>query len=167
MTFPRSVGQVPIYYAAKNTGRPLDPNNKYSSKYLDVPNTPLYPFGYGLSYTSFQYSDIRLDKKQVRPGEKLQLSVAVTNTGNYDGEEVVQLYIRDLVASVTRPVKELKRFKKLMIRKGESAEVAFELNTDDLKFYNSDLKKILEPGAFKVFVGGNSRDVKEADFEVK
>jgi len=167
MTFPRSVGQIPIYYAAKNTGRPLDPNNKYTSKYLDIPNTPLYPFGYGLSYSSFEYSDIKLDKKQLRAGEKLTVSVTVTNKGNYDGEEVVQLYTRDLVGSITRPLKELKGFKKIMIRKGESADIQFELSTNDLRFYNNDLKKILEPGAFKVFVGGNSRDLKEADFEVR
>ena len=166
MTFPRNVGQVPIYYEAKNTGRPLNPNNKYTTKYLDIPNTPLYPFGYGLSYTEFTYSDITLNKKQLKPNEKLEASVTVTNSGNYDGEEVVQLYIRDLVASITRPVKELRGFEKIMLKKGESKTVKFTLGIDDLKFYNNDLKKIYEPGAFQVFIGTNSQDVKEADFEL-
>ncbi|WP_127133087.1 beta-glucosidase BglX [Pseudoflavitalea rhizosphaerae] len=167
MTWPRNVGQVPIYYNAKNTGRPLNENQKYTTKYLDVPNTPLYPFGYGLSYTSFSYSDLKLDKKSIAVKGKLQVTVTVSNTGNYDGVETVQLYIRDLVGSITRPVKELKGFKKLELKKGESKEVSFTISVDDLKFYNSDLKFVAEPGAFKVFVGGNSQDVKEADFELR
>lgn len=164
MTFPRNVGQVPIYYNHKNTGRPLDPNNKYSSKYLDISNDPLYPFGYGLSYTAFTYGPVQLDKQQIKKADKLKVSVAVTNSGNYDGEEVVQLYIRDKVASVTRPVKELKGFKKIALKKGETRTVTFELGVEDLKFYNADLKYVAEPGDFEVFVGGNSRDTKEAGF---
>jgi len=117
-----------------------------------------------LSYTTFSYGNISLDKKQIRPGESLQIKVTVSNTGNYDGEETVQLYIRDMVASITQPVKELKKFQKIFLKKGESREVIFSLGVDDLRFYNNDLKYIYEPGDFKVFVGGNSQDVKEADF---
>ncbi|WP_343690168.1 beta-glucosidase BglX [Chitinophaga sp.] len=166
MTFPRSVGQIPIYYNHKNTGRPEDPNNKYSTKYLDITNEPLYPFGYGLSYTKFTYGPVQLDKTQLKAAAAgtVKVSVAVTNSGNYDGEEVVQLYIRDKVASVTRPVKELKNFKKISLKKGQTQTVTFELNVNDLKFYNSDLKYVAEPGDFSVFVGGNSRDTQAADF---
>jgi beta-glucosidase len=164
ITFPRNEGQIPIYYNHKNTGRPMDPGNKFSTKYLDVSNDPLYPFGYGLSYTTFSYSDISLSKTQFRPAEKLDVKVTVTNNGNFDGEEVVQLYIRDMVGSVTRPLKELKRFQKIMLKKGESRVVSFILSVDDLKFYNNDLKLIYEPGEFKVFAGSNSQDVKEAGF---
>jgi beta-glucosidase len=164
ITFPRNVGQIPIYYAAKNTGRPMDPNNKYSSKYLDVPNTPLYPFGYGLSYTTFQYGDIKLSKNQVTASEKLQVSITVSNTGNYDGEEVTQLYIRDMVASVARPLKQLRGFQKTMLRKGETKTLTFTIGIEDLKFFNEQMKWTYEPGTFKVFVGTNSSDVKEATF---
>jgi beta-glucosidase len=184
MTFPLSIGQIPIYYNAKNTGRPYmnDGNSKFKSDYLDISNDPLYPFGYGLSYTTFSYGPISLsaagntatstmqlntgDSKTTNYSQQQPISVklTVTNTGNYDGEETVQLYIRDLVASVTQPVKELKRFHKLFLKKGESKEVSFTLTTDDLKFVNSDLKWVYEPGAFKIFVGGNSRDVVAADF---
>ncbi|MBP1652878.1 MAG: glycoside hydrolase family 3 domain protein [Bacteroidetes bacterium] len=144
MTFPRSVGQIPIYYNHKNTGRPEDPANKYSSKYLDITNEPLYPFGYGLSYTKFTYGPVQLDKNQLKQSAtgNVKVSVAVTNSGNYDGEEVVQLYIRDKVASVTRPVKELKNFKKIFLKKGETRTVTFELSVNDLKFYNKDLKYV-------------------------
>ena len=165
-TFPRSVGQIPIYYNYKNTGRPLEPANKFSSKYLDVPNTPLYPFGFGLSYTNFGYSEITLSNKMLHPGGKLGVNIKVTNTGDFDGEETVQLYIRDLVASITQPVRELKAFQKVFLRKGESREVRFELTTEDLTFYNSDLRRIYEPGTFQVFVGTNSQDVKQADFKL-
>ena len=164
ITFPRNVGQIPIYYAAKNTGRPMDPNNKYSSKYLDVPNTPLYPFGYGLSYTTFQYGDIKLSKNQMTPSEKLTIHITVSNTGSYDGEEVTQLYIRDMVASVARPLKQLRGFQKTMLRKGESKTLTFTLGIEDLKFYDEQLKWTYEPGTFKVFVGTNSSDVTEATF---
>lgn len=167
MTWPRNTGQIPIYYNAKNTGRPLDENQKYTSKYLDVPNSPLYPFGYGLSYTSFSYSDLKLNKTSITSKENLNVTVTVSNTGNYDGVETVQLYIRDMVGSITRPVKELKGFKKLELKKGESKEVSFTIGVNDLKFYNSDLKFVAEAGKFKLFVGGNSQEVKEADFELK
>lgn len=167
MTFPRNVGQVPIYYNAKNTGRPFDENQKYTSKYLDIPNTPLYPFGYGLSYTTFSYSDVKLNKKTITPNEKLEVTITVTNTGNYDGTETVQLYIRDMVGSITRPVKELRRFEKVSLQKGESRALTFTLGIEDLKFYNNELKRIYEPGAFKVFVGTNAQEVKQADFTLQ
>lgn len=166
-TFPLNTGQIPIFYNHKNTGRPLPDGqwfHKFLTNYLDVPNEPLYPFGYGLSYTTFSYSDITLSKNSLRSGEKLEVKVTVTNTGNFDGKEVVQLYIRDMVGTVTRPVKELKGFEKIFLKKGESKEVTFTLDTEDLMFYNYDLDFVAEPGDFKVFVGGNSRDVKEGSF---
>lgn len=166
MSFPRNVGQIPVYYSAKNTGRPADPNNKYTSKYLDSPNDPLYPFGYGLSYTTFSYSKPTLDKATIRPTDQLHVNVTVTNTGNYDGEEVVQLYIRDLVGSVTRPVKQLRGFQKIFLHKGESKTVTFVLTNEDLKFYDINMKYTSEPGDFKVFTGPNSRDVQEAGFKL-
>ena len=138
----------------------------FTSRYLDIPNAPLYPFGFGLSYTTFSYSDISLNKPEIAFGEPLVVSVKVTNTGDYDGEEVVQLYIRDLVASVTRPVKELKGFKKVMIKKGETVDVNFTLTSDDFRFYNNNMKYVAEPGDFKVFVGTSSDDVKEASFKL-
>jgi len=164
ITFPRSTGQIPLFYNAKNTGRPMEPDNKYTSKYLDLPNTPQWPFGFGLSYTSFSYSDIKLDKQKIKMNEPLHISVTVTNTGKYKGEEVVQLYIRDMVGSVTRPLKELKGFHKISLNPGEAKEVVFTLTSDDLKFYDIAMKYTCEPGDFKVFVGTNSSDVKEADF---
>lgn len=166
MTFPRNVGQIPIYYNAKNTGRPFEEQQKYTTKYLDVPNSPLYPFGYGLSYTTFSYSDIQLNKTAIRAGEKLQVTVTVTNTGNADGTETVQLYIRDMVGSITRPVKELKGFQKVQLMKGESKAVSFTIGIDDLKFYNKDLQWVAEPGEFNVFVGTSSQEVKEERFSV-
>jgi beta-glucosidase len=165
-TFPRNVGQVPIYYNRKNTGRPSSDNSpKFQSNYLDAPNSPLYPFGYGLSYTSFSYGNISLSKNSLKENETITASVTVTNTGKLDGEEVVQLYIRDLVGSITRPLKELKGFQKINFKAGETKTVTFTISVNDLKFYNSDLKFVAEPGDFKVFIGGNSRDVKEADFK--
>jgi len=166
VTFPKNVGQVPLYYSHKNTGRPLDGKwfAKYRSNYLDVDNDPLYPFGFGLSYTTFSYGGISLSQKQIKTGETLTATVKVTNTGKTAGEETVQLYIRDMVGSITRPVKELKGFKKVSLQPGESKDVRFTISVKDLQFYNSDLKLVAEPGDFKVFIGGNSRDVKEADF---
>lgn len=166
ISFPRNVGQIPVYYGAKNTGRPADPNNKYTSKYLDSPNDPLYPFGYGLSYTTFSYSKPTLDKTTIKPTDQLHVNVTVTNTGNYDGEEVVQLYIRDLVGSVTRPVKQLRGFQKIFLHKGESKTVTFVLTNEDLKFYDINMKYTSEPGDFNVFTGPNSRDVQEAGFKL-
>jgi beta-glucosidase len=168
-TFPQNVGQVPLYYNHKNTGRPLQDGkwfSKFRSNYLDVSNDPVYPFGYGLSYTSFNYSDIKLSSASLKGNQTLTASVTVTNNGKYDGKETVQLYIRDLVGSITRPVKELKGFQKIELKTGESKIVSFNITTEDLKFYNSDLKFAAEPGDFKVLIGGNSRDVKEASFKL-
>ena len=161
VSFPRNVGQVPIYYSQKNTGRPsTDDSPKFQSNYLDAPNAPLFPFGFGLSYTSFSYSEITLSKALMKMNGNIVASVTITNTGNYDGEEVVQLYIRDLVGSITRPVKELKGFQKINLKAGESKQVSFTISVNDLKFYNSDLKFVAEPGDFKLFIGTNSRDFK-------
>lgn len=167
VTFPQHPGQVPIFYNHKNTGRPLSQGKwfeKFRSNYLDVSNDPLYPFGYGLSYTTFNYGDIKLDKTVLRPEGTITASVKVSNAGLREGQEVVQLYIRDLVGTITRPVKELKGFKKVYLKAGESKIVTFKITGEDLKFYNSDLKFVAEPGDFKLYIGANSRDVKEADF---
>lgn len=166
MTFPRSVGQIPVYYNAKSTGRPFDEGQKYTTQYLDVANSPLYPFGYGLSYTSFSYSKITLSKASFKLTEKLQASVTITNTGKYDGEETPQLYIRDMVSEVTRPVRELKGFKKVFLKAGESKTVTFTISNDDLKFYDINMKYTSEPGDFKVFIGGTSQTANEADFKL-
>lgn len=162
MTFPRSVGQIPIYYNHKNTGRPMDPKNKFTSKYLDIPNEPLYPFGFGLSYTTFEYGDVVLNKTSLKGNETLSAKIKVTNTGKVAGEEVVQLYISDPVATVSRAVKELKGFQKIRLNPGDTKELEFKISTDDLKFYNSDLKYDWEPGEFVVQIGTNSQDVKQA-----
>ncbi len=169
VTFAQNVGQLPLYYSQKNTGRPLAEGawfQKFRSNYLDVSNDPLYPFGYGLSYTTFDYSDVRLSKSKITMGDSLVASVKVTNTGAYDGHEVVQLYIRDLVASQTRPIKELKGFEKIALKKGESKIVEFTISQEDLKFYNQKLEFTTEPGAFKVFIGPNSKDTQEVEFEL-
>ncbi len=158
MTFPRNVGQVPVYYNMKNTGRPFSAENKYTSKYIDVSNSPLYPFGYGLSYSTFSYSDIELSQESMTQNETLTLSVNVKNTGQYDGKEVVQLYIRDLVGSVTRPVKELKGFQKIALKAGESRKVTFSITTQDLAFYTRDMSFKAEPGDFEVFIGTSSAE---------
>jgi len=165
-TFPRSIGQIPVYYNMKNTGRPFDANNKYTSKYLDIPNTPLYPFGFGLSYTTFIYSNLRLDKTKFGFSDSLRVFADVMNSGKRDGEEVVQLYVRDLVGSLTRPVKELKGFKKISLKAGESKTVVFTLKSDDLAFYNQRMIRQAEPGSFKLYVGGNSVDCLETRFEL-
>ncbi len=167
VTFPRSVGQIPIFYNMKQTGRPMDRNNKYTSKYLDEENEPLYPFGFGLSYSTFEYGDVKLSKDVMTGAEAFTVTCSVTNTGKVAGEEVVQLYIRDLVGSVTRPVKELRKFQKILIAPGATKEVSFTLDGTDLSFYRKDMTFGFEPGKFQVFVGGNSRDVKAAAFEVK
>lgn len=165
MTFPRNVGQVPIFYYEKNTGRPIYlPSDKYKSKYLDCPNTPLYAFGHGLSYTTFDYSDFRLSSGTMSPGQTITAEVTVTNTGKTAGEEVVQLYIRDLVGSVTRPVKLLKGFEKISLEAGEARTVSFEIDEEMLSFYRQDMTFGTEPGAFKAFVGGSSDKVLEAGF---
>jgi beta-glucosidase len=166
VTFPRTVGQVPIYYNHKNTGRPGDLKDHYTSKYLDLPLTPLYPFGYGLSYTTFEYNDFKLSTNRITNEDSIIVSVKVKNTGKYDGEEVVQLYVRDLVGSVTRPVKELKGFKKIMLKRGEEKTVNFTIHEKDLRFTAADMKFKSEPGFFKVYVGTNSVDVLENKFEL-
>lgn len=169
-TFPRSVGQVPIYYAHKNTGRPLANTEgkfeKFRSNYLDERNEPLFPFGFGLSYTNFNYSNLKISSDKMNESGKLKVTVDITNTGNYDGKETVQLYIRDLVGSVTRPVRELKNFQKITLKKGEKQNVTFDITVEDLKFYNSDLQFVAEPGQFDVFVGGNSAADKKVSFEL-
>lgn len=169
-TFPQNVGQIPLFYNHKNTGRPLQEGRwfeKFRSNYLDVSNEPLYPFGYGLSYTTFAYSDIHLSSTEMSADGELTATVTVTNTGSRDGAEVVQLYIRDLVGSVTRPVKELKGFEKIFLKAGESRKVSFSITPELLKFYNYDLQFVCEPGDFYVMIGGNSRDVKKARFLLK
>ncbi|SMO95856.1 beta-glucosidase [Chryseobacterium rhizoplanae] len=169
MTFPRSLGQVPIYYNAKNTGRPLSQDKvdkctyeRFRSNYMDECNTPLYSFGYGLSYTKFNYSDITVSNTNPKGDQTIQASVTVTNNGNYDGAEVVQLYIRDMVGSITRPVKELKGFQKIFLKKGESKKVTFDITPENLKFYNGDLKYDWESGEFDIMIGTNSTDVKHS-----
>ncbi len=157
-TFPRNVGQIPVYYNMKNTGRPIDPNKpdeKYKSKYLDVSNKPLYPFGYGLSYTSFTY-DVNINDKVFRPNSEIIVSAKITNTGDYDGEEIAQLYIHDKVRSITPPLKELKGFKKISLKKGESKTITFSISTNDLRFYDQEMNYRYEPGEFELFVGGSS-----------
>ncbi len=162
-TWPQNVGQIPLYYNHKNTGRPLPQGQwfqKFRSNYLDVSNDPVYPFGYGLSYTNFTYGDLKLSNTSLKGNQTLKASVDVTNSGNVDGEEVVQLYIRDLVGSITRPVKELKGFQKIFLKAGETKTVTFNITPEELKFYNSELKYDWEPGDFIIMIGGNSRDVK-------
>ncbi|MRX70354.1 beta-glucosidase [Flavobacterium resistens] len=169
-TFPRSVGQLPIYYAHKNTGRPLSNTEgkfeKFRSNYIDERNEPLFPFGFGLSYTTFDYSNLKISSDKMDSNGKLKVTVDVTNTGNFDGKETVQLYIRDLVGSVTRPVRELKGFQKIALKKGEKQTISFDITVEDLKFYNSDLQFVAEPGQFDVFVGGNSTADKKVSFEL-
>jgi beta-glucosidase len=168
MTFPLNVGQIPIFYYEKNTGRPIYlPDPKYKSRYLDSPNDPLFPFGYGLSYTTFDYSPITLSSDVLTQKGTLTASVTVRNTGTRDGEEVVQLYVRDLVGSVTRPVRELKGFEKIFLAAGESRQVSFEITPDDLAFHRADMTPGTEQGDYNLFIGGNSRDVKQASFTLK
>jgi beta-glucosidase len=162
-TFPQHVGQIPLHYNHKNTGRPLPEGkwfSKYTSNYLDVNNEPLYPFGHGLSYTTFSISDPVVSTMTPKGDQILTVMATLTNTGNTAGKEVIQLYIRDRVGSVTRPVKELKKFQKIELKPGEKKSIRFDLNTDDLKFYNYDLIYDWEPGAFDIMLGSNSKDVK-------
>ena len=170
MTFPKNVGQIPLFYNHKNTGRPLQEGKwfeKFRSSYLDVDNEPLYPFGYGLSYTTFQYSDIALSASAMGQDGSITAAVTVTNTGKRDGAEVVQLYIRDLVGSITRPVKELKGFEKIFLKAGESKTVTFKITPELLRFYAYDLKQVAEPGDFDVMIGGDSRNVRSARLTLK
>lgn len=165
MTFPKNVGQIPLFYNHKNTGRPLPEGKwfeKFRSNYLDVDNDPLYPFGYGLSYTNFQYSDITLSAPTMGQDGSVTAMVTVTNTGKYDGAEVVQLYIRDLIGSITRPIKELKGFDKIFLKAGESKTVSFKITPELLRFYDYELNYVAEPGDFDIMIGGSSQCVKTA-----
>ena len=168
-SFPKNVGQIPIYYAHKNTGRPLADNGwfvKFRSNYLDVDNDPLYPFGYGLSYTSFSYSPVTLSADRMDQNGSIKASVTVTNTGSVAGKEVIQMYIRDLVGSSTRPVRELKGFEKILLQPGESRTVEFTVDVEMLKFYNADMQYVAEPGTFRVFIGPDSTTDNSAEFEL-
>lgn len=161
-TFPQNVGQIPIYYNHKKTGRPLPEGQwfqKFRSNYLDVSNDPLYPFGFGLSYTTFEYGDLKLSSHSPKGEQTIKASIAISNTGKYDGAEVVQLYIRDVVGSITRPVKELKGFQKIFLKAGETKTVTFDISPEDLKFYTYELEYVWEPGNFEIMIGGNSRDI--------
>ena len=163
VTFPRTLGQVPIYYNMKNTGRPIPPNNPkedYKSNYIDIQNTPLFSFGHGLSYTNYEYSDFKLSQTSMGFSDTLTASITITNTGDYDGYEVVQLYVHDKVGSITRPVKELKGFKKVFLKKGESRPLSFDLTVEDLKYYNNEIFTV-EPGEFEIAIKGSS----DFDFE--
>ncbi len=167
MTFPRSVGQIPIYYNQLNTGRPnVNEDWAFNSKYIDGPNTPLYPFGFGLSYSDFKYSNMRLDKTEMDKTGTLTIQIDLENTGKMDGEEVVQLYIRDLVCSIARPVKELKGFQKVPVKAGETKTITFRLTEDDLFYYDNNYEKILEPGEFEVMIGGNSEYIISQTFNL-
>ncbi|MCD6509728.1 MAG: beta-glucosidase BglX [Thermoprotei archaeon] len=160
VTFPRTVGHVPIYYNHKNTGRPPDPKNKYTSKYIDEDYRPLFPFGHGLSYTTFSYTGLEVKPKEVEPGDIVLISFTLTNTGEREGDEVAQLYIRKPVASVTRPVKELKGFIRVTLKPGEKRKVTFKLPTEQLAFYNSEMKLVIEAGAYHVMIGSSSQDIR-------
>ena len=169
-TFPKNVGQIPLYYNHLNTGRPLEAGkwfSKFRSNYLDIDNDPLYPFGYGLSYTTFRYGVLQLSNNSMNVNGKITASVTVINTGNCDADEIVQMYIRDMVGSVARPVKELKGFERIHLKKGESRTVSFDITAEQLKFYNSALNWVCEPGEFEVMIGGNSRDVQTKKFSLQ
>jgi beta-glucosidase len=165
-TFPRATGQIPIYYNHRNTGRPADSANHYTSKYLDIPWTPLFPFGFGLSYTTFTYSNLRASAPSVASGDTLSISVDVRNTGDRAGDEVVQLYLRDSVASVAEPVKSLKGFRRVSLKPGETRTLTFRLGPEALSLYDRQMRRVVEPGRFLVYVGGSSSDVINTRFEV-
>jgi beta-glucosidase len=167
MTMPKNVGQIPIYYNYKTTGRPINDEDKYTTKYLDVENTPLYPFGFGLSYTEFEYGALNISSELINMNDTLSISIEVSNTGRFDGEEIVQLYIRDLVGSVTRPIMELKGFQKVFIGKGSKEELHFKITSEDLKFINGEYLEVSEPGDFEIMVGPNSASYKKAIFTLK
>lgn len=165
LTFPRSVGQIPIYYSHFNTGRPAksDDNHNYNSSYLDLSIYPKYEFGYGLSYTSFQYSNLKLSKNKMKSNEQIEVLVNITNTGKYDGEEIVQVYLRDKVGSIVRPVKELKDFKKIFVKVGETQTIKFVIDKEKLSFYNQQLQWVAEPGDFELMIGASSKDIRLKD----
>jgi beta-glucosidase len=166
VTFPRTVGQVPMHYNHMNTGRPPAPDNRYNSKYLDAPWTPQFPFGFGLSYTQFKITNLQLSNNTIQSNGSLLVSAEVQNTGKRSGDEVVQLYIRDVAASMTRPVKELKGFQRLTLQPGEKRKVEFSLGPEHLGFYNREMRYVVEPGVFKVMVGSSSEDLIEQEFKV-
>lgn len=166
MSFPRNTGQIPVFYNYKNTGRPFNAKDKYTGKYLDVADEPLYPFGYGLSYSTFEYSNLKLSGRTLKITDSLTVTFTLKNTGKYDGAEVAQLYVRDLVGSVTRPVKELKGFINVFLKAGEKMELSFSITANDLKFYDANMKFVAELGQFKVYIGGNSMQLMEAAFEL-
>lgn len=169
MSFPRNTGQIPVFYNSKNTGRPVDPrfpDEKYKSRYIDCPNSPLYPFGYGLSYTTFSYSPVKINKMEFQKNDTIIASADIKNTGKSDGEEIVQLYVRDFVGDVTRPVKELKGFRKIMIRKGETVTVTFKITPQDLSYYHQDMSFKFDPGDFELFIGPSSAVNEEIGFRI-
>jgi beta-glucosidase len=169
-SMPWNVGQIPVYYNHLNTSHPIDENNpryqKFRSNYIDAPNEPLYPFGYGLSYTDFEYSGFRIDGNELREDKPLTATVTVTNTGRREGDEIVQFYIRDVQASVARPVKELKHFERISLKPGEKRDVSFKITPDDLKFYNRNLEYVAEPGEFQVMAGPDSKHVSTLSFSL-
>jgi len=168
MSFPRNVGQCPIYYNSYNTGRPVNKEqNVFWSHYIDVEKTPLYPFGYGLSYTTFAYNNLKINNTAYKKGETISVSVEVTNTGSYDGKEIVQLYINDAIASIVRPVKELKGFELVPLKKGETKTIEFTLTEAELGFYDNDGNFLVEPGVFNVMVGWNSNEGLTSSFELE
>jgi beta-glucosidase len=179
VTFPKMVGQIPIYYSHKNTGRPVGepleliddipvaaPQFSVGNYcyYLDAGDQPLFPFGYGLSYTTYKYTDLDLSDTIISAGDKLKISCNISNTGNFEGTEIVQLYTRDLVGSLTRPVKELKGFQRITLKPGEKKQVIFMLSTDDLSYWNANMKKVAEPGKFRIWLGGSSESGLETEF---
>ena len=165
VTFPRATGQIPIYYNHRNTGRPPDSANSYTSKYLDLPWTPLFPFGYGLSYTTFEYSNLRLSAQKIGPADSLEVSVDLRNSGDRAGDEVVQVYVRDDVASVAEPVRALKAFRRITLQPGEARTVSFKLGPDSFSLYDRQMRRVVEPGTFTVYAGGNSNAALSTRFE--
>jgi len=165
ISFPLSVGQIPIYYSHFNTGRPAtsDTNHNYNSSYNDLSIFPRYEFGYGLSYTTFKYSNLQLSKKKMTSNDRIEVSVEITNTGNYAGEEIVQLYLRDRVGSIVRPVKELKDFRKISLKAGEAKTIQFVIDKEKLSFYNQKLEWVAEPGDFDLMIGASSKDIRLTD----
>jgi beta-glucosidase len=163
VSFPRNTGQIPIFYNYKRTSHDVKlgaDSNRWNNKYLDIPTTPLFPFGYGLSYTEFTYSNLKISSATINPNQSVNVSVEVSNTGNADGEEVIQLYVGDDVSSVSRPAKELKGFAKIALKQGEKQLVNFTLTPTDFSFYNKDMKWVLEPGSFSIMIGASSADIK-------